>query len=90
MRLDLSVEEADALYALLDDLLENDTAPPVLGRPHRLLAWRTLAAGGGTGLTGRLAAIARESPTLEEFESRRARELGPILEGLERAENRDP
>lgn len=90
MRLDLFVEEADALHALLEALLENGTAPPVLGRTHRLLAWRTLAAGGGTGLTGRLAAIAREAPTLEEFESRRDMELGPILDGLESAANRDP
>ena len=88
--LDLSGEEADALHALLEETLEGGTAPPVLERPHRLLAWRTLAAGVGTGLTGRLAVVAREAHTLEEFEFRRDQELGPILEGLESAENRDP
>lgn len=88
--LDLSVEEAEALHAFLEEHLENGTAPPVLALPHRLLAWRALAAGGGTGLTGRLAAVAREARSLEEFESRRDEELGPILQGLESAENRDP
>ena len=45
---------------------------------------------GGTGLTGRAAALAREARTLEEYETARERMLGPILEGLERPENRDP
>jgi hypothetical protein len=45
---------------------------------------------GGTGLTGRLAGLAREAETLEEYEATRERALGPILDGLESAENRDP
>jgi hypothetical protein len=90
VRLDLSVEEAGALHGLLERALEDEAAPGVLARPHRLLAWRLLAAGGGKGLTGRLAALAREARTLEEFEAARDRELGPILDGLENAENRDP
>lgn len=90
MHLHLTAEEADALYAALEGLLEKGAAPPNLARPHRLLAWRALAARDGTGLTARLAAIAREADTLEEFEAARDRELGPILDGLESAENRDP
>jgi hypothetical protein len=90
VHLGLSIEEARALHAVLEGLLETGAAPEILEYPHRLLAWRTLAATGGTGLTGRLAAIARESGTLEEFESARDKELGPILDGLENAENRDP
>ncbi|MGH3085854.1 MAG: hypothetical protein ACRDSJ_00880 [Rubrobacteraceae bacterium] len=49
-----------------------------------------LAAKGGSGLTGRLADIAREAETLEQFESSRDEELGPIIKGLESPENRDP
>jgi hypothetical protein len=49
-----------------------------------------LAAKGGTGLTGRVAGLAREAETLEEYEAARDRALGPILDGLERGENRDP
>lgn len=45
---------------------------------------------GGTGLTGRISKIAAEAGTLEEFESERDAELGPILEGLENPTNRDP
>lgn len=90
VRLQLSVDEAEALHAVLEDLLETGTAPPALERPHRLLAWRTLAASDGAGLTARLATVAREAETLEEFEAARDEELGPILDGLESAENRDP
>ena len=90
VRLHLTLEEADALHAALEDLLETGAAPALLERPHRLLAWRALAARDGAGLTARLAAIAREASTLEEFEAARGEELGPILEGLESAENRDP
>ncbi len=90
VRLHLTVEEAEALHAALEDLLETGAASPALERPHRLLAWRALAARDGTGLTARLAAIAREANTLEEFEAARDEELGPILDGLESAENRDP
>lgn len=90
VHLHLTVEEADALHAALEGLLETGPAPANLERPHRLLAWRALAARDGTGLTARLSSIARDANTLEEFEAARDRELGPILEGLESAENRDP
>ena len=88
--LHLTLEEADALHAALEGLLEVGAAPAILERPHRLLAWRALAARDGSGLTARLASIAREASTLEGFEAARDEELGPILEGLESAENRDP
>ena len=90
VHLHLTLEEAEALHAALEGLLEAGDAPEILERPHRLLAWRALAARDGSGLTARLAAIAREATTLEEFEAARDEELGPILEGLESAENRDP
>ncbi len=90
VHLQLTLQEADALHASLEDLLERGAAPAVLERPHRLLVWRALAARDGSGLTARLAAIAREAGTLEEFEATRDEELGPILDGLESAENRDP
>ena len=90
VHLRLTVEEAEALHAALEDLLETGAAPPILERPHHLLAWRALAARDGSGLTARLSSIAREADTLEEFEAARDEELGPILEGLESAENRDP
>jgi hypothetical protein len=86
----LTVEEAEALHAVLENLLEAGAAPPILERPHRLLAWCALAARDGSGLTARLSSIAREAGTLEEFEAARDEELGPILDGLESAENRDP
>jgi hypothetical protein len=90
VRIDLSLQEADALHAVLEDLLETSSAHPELDRPHRLLAWRTLAAKTGAGLTARLADIARQADTLEQYEAARDEELGPILDGLESAENRDP
>jgi len=90
VHLHLTLEEAEALHAVLEDLLEAGAVPAILERPHRLLAWRALAARDGSGLTARLAAIARAAHTLEEFEAARDEELGPILEGLESAENRDP
>ena len=90
VHLHLTLEEAEALHASLEGLLEAGEAPGMLERPHRLLAWRALAARDGSGLTARLAAIAREATNLEEFEAARDEELGPILEGLESAENRDP
>ncbi len=90
VHLHLTLEEAEALHAALEDLLETGAAPAVLERPHRLLAWRALAARDGSGLTARLAAIAREANSLEAFEAARDEELGPILDGLESAENRDP
>lgn len=85
-----SLEEADALHAAIEDRLETGGAAPELGRAYRLLGWRILAARGGSGLTGRVAALAREASNLEEYEAARDRELGPIIQGLERGENRDP
>jgi hypothetical protein len=86
----LSLEEAEALHLRLEDLLEREEDDPRLGRAYRVLGWRILAARGGTGLTGRLASIAREAGSVEEYEAKRDEALGPILEGLERGENRDP
>ncbi len=90
VELRLSPEEAEALHATLEDLMEGEGPTPLLERPYRLLGWRILAAKGGTGLTGRLAELAREAQTLEEYEAARDRTLGPILDALERGENRDP
>jgi hypothetical protein len=90
VELSLSLDEAESLHALLEDLLEKEEVDQVLERSYRLLGWRILAARGGTGLTGRIAGLAREADTLEEYEQARDRELGPVLEGLESAENRDP
>ena len=86
------MEEAEALHAALERLLEDSGEDlfPWLERAYRLLGWRILAAKGGTGLTGRIAELAREARSLEDYEAARARALGPILEGLERGENRDP
>jgi len=74
----------------LEELLEGGQDDPRLERSYRLLGWRMLAAKGGTGLTGRVAGLARGAETLEEYEAARDRALGPILDGLERGENRDP
>jgi hypothetical protein len=87
---ELSLDEADALHAALEELLEGGRGDPRLERSYRLLGWRILAAKGGTGLTGLLAGLAREAETLEEYEAAREQTLGPILDGLESAENRDP
>jgi hypothetical protein len=86
----LPLEEAEALHAALEDLLGGAGKDPRLERAYRLLEWRILAAKGGTGLTGRIAELAREARSLEDYEAARERALGPILEGLERGENRDP
>jgi hypothetical protein len=90
VELRLSLDEADALHAALEELLEGGPEDPRLERSHRVLSWRILAAKGGPGLTGRIAQSAREAQTLEEYEAARERTLGPILDGLESAENRDP
>ena len=90
VELRLSLEEAESLHALLEDLLERGEQDQHLERPYRLLGWRILASRGGSGLTGRVAKLAREADTLEEYEAARDNELGPVLEGLESAENRDP
>ncbi|HEX2183134.1 MAG TPA: hypothetical protein VHH10_12700 [Rubrobacteraceae bacterium] len=86
----MSLEEAEALHAALESRLEGGTAEPRLERAYRLLGWRILAEKGGTGLTGRIAELARQAGSLEEYEAARELMLGPILEGLERPENRDP
>jgi hypothetical protein len=86
----LAPEEAEALHALLERFLESGEQDPRLERSYRLLGWRMLAAEGGRGLTGRIADVARTADSLEEYEAARERELGPILDGLERGENRDP
>ena len=90
MEIHLSLEEAGSLHAMLEDLFERGEGDRYLERTYRLLGWRILAARGGTGLTGRMAGLAREADTLEEYETARDRELGPVLDGLESAENRDP
>ena len=90
VELRLTLDEADALHALLEDLLEAGEQDQHLERPYRLLGWRILAARGGTGLTGRVASLAREADSLEEYEIARDQALGPVLDGLERGENRDP
>ena len=88
--LSLSLDEAESLHALLEDLLEKEEVDQRLERTYRHLGWRILATRGGTGLTERIAGLAREAGTLEEYEEARDRELGPLLDGLESAENRDP
>jgi hypothetical protein len=90
VELRLALEEAAALHALLERVLESGEHDPRLERSYRLLGWRTLAAKGGRGLTGRIADLARTADSLEEYEAARERELGPVLDGLERGENRDP
>ena len=86
----LPLEEAETLHALLERLLESGQQDPRLEHSYRLLGWRVLAAKGGKGLTGRMANLAREADSLEEYEAALERELGPVLDGLERGENRDP
>jgi hypothetical protein len=90
VELQLSLDEADALHAALEGLLEKGREDTRLERSYRVLSWRLLAAKGGTGLTERLAGLAREAETLEEYEAARERTLGPILDGLQSSDNRDP
>ncbi len=96
VKLALSLHEAEASHGALEDLLEGESPPrsAELQRLYRLLGWRILAAKGDSGnvsgLTKRLAELAREANNLEEFEEARDDALGPILDGLERGENRDP
>jgi hypothetical protein len=88
--LSLPLEAAEALHATLEDLLEGDREDAALERAYRVLAWRILAARGGSGLTAKMAELARQASSVEEYEAARDRALGPILDGLESAENRDP
>ena len=90
VELRLSLGDAEALHTLLEGLLESGEEDPHLERTYRLLTWRILAAKGGTGLTGRIAGLARDAQSLEDYETARDQALGPILDGLERGENRDP
>ncbi len=90
VELRLPLEEAEALHALLERSLESGEQDPRLEHSYRFLGWRILAAKGGKGLTGRMADLAREAHSLEEYEAAREREMGPVLDGLERGENRDP
>ena len=93
VQLSLPLETAEALHAALENLLEDDEChsdEASLERVYRVLAWRILALKSGAGLTGRMAQLAREARTVEEYEAARDRALGPILDGLENAENRDP
>ena len=90
VNLSLSTAEAEALHAALEDLLEGGLEDPLLVRCYRILGWRILATRGGTGLTGRMAALAQQAGNLEEYETARDKALGPILDGLEQGENRDP
>ncbi len=88
--LSLPLKTAETLHAALEDLIEGGRDEATLKRAYRILAWRILAVRGGTGLTGRMSEIARNAGTVEEYEAARDRALGPILDGLESAENRDP
>ena len=82
--------EAETLHATLERLLEEGQEDPLLQRSYRILGWRILASKNGTGLTARMTDIAREASSIEEYEAERDEALGPIIEGLERGENRDP
>ncbi len=86
----LPLEAAERLHAVLEELLEVNDEDPALEEAYRVLAWRILAVRGGTGLTGRMAELAREARSVGEYEAARDKALGPILDGLESAENRDP
>jgi hypothetical protein len=88
--LSLPLKTAEALHAILEDLLESGRNEAVLEEAYRVLAWRILAVKNGAGLTGRLSELARGAESLEEYETARDEVLGPILDGLESAENRDP
>jgi len=88
--LNLTLKTAEALRAALEDLLEGGRNEAALEEAYRVLAWRILAVKNGSGLTGRLSELARGAGSLEEYEAARDEVLGPILDGLESAENRDP
>ena len=86
----LPLEAAEAVHAALEDSLKDGREDAALERAYRVLAWRILAARGGSGLTARMAELARQASSVEEYEAARDEALGPILDGLESAENRDP
>ena len=91
VELNLPLKTAETLHATLEGLLEGGGHKEAdLERAYRTLAWRILAAKKGSGLTGRMAELAREAGSVEEYEAARDETLGPIFDGLESAENRDP
>jgi hypothetical protein len=91
VELNLSLKTAETLHATLEGLLEGGGHKEAdLERAYRTLAWRILAVKRSSGLTGRMAELAREAGSVEEYEGARDETLGPILDGLESAENRDP
>ena len=88
--LSLPLNTAEALHAALERVLEIGRDEAILENVYRMLGWRILAVKGGSGLTGQMAELAREAENVEEYEAARNRALGPILDRLESAENRDP
>jgi hypothetical protein len=90
VELSLPLDVAEAVHAALEDLLQDGREDTALERAYRILAWRILVTRGGSGLTARMAELARGASSVEEYEAARDRTLGPILDGLESAENRDP
>ena len=86
----LSLQEAESVHEALEASLEKGSGNPALEKAYRTIGWRILANKGGTGLTAQIAEIARRAESLEEYEANREQALGPILEGLQRGENRDP
>lgn len=90
VEIQLPLERAEALHATLEALLDRGPADADLELLYRHLGWRILATKEGSGLTATLAALAREADSLEQYEAARDEQLGPILDGLERGENRDP
>ena len=90
VELNLPLKTAETLHAALETLLENAHNDVALEQTYRVLTWRILAAKGGTGLTGQIAELARRAGSVEEYEATRDEALGPILDGLESSENRDP
>lgn len=90
VELKLSLQTAEALHAALEGMLKGGYGGAELESAYRTLAWRILAAKGGSGLTGRIAELARQAGSVEEYEAARDEALSPILDGLENAENRDP
>ena len=90
VELKLSLKTAEALHAALEGLLEGGRGEEAdLERAYRALSWRILAIKRGSGLTGRIAELARQAGSVEEYEAARDKALGPIIDGLESAENRE-
>ncbi len=90
VNLSLPLKSAETLHAVLEDLLEGGRNDTALEEAYRVLAWRILAVKNSAGLTGRLSELARGAESLEEYEAARDEVLGPLINGLESAENRDP